>query len=393
MVPNPKTPESKRLGTVRIGLALASIVFALAVGVVAVLDSVAVMAAGPAHPVVWWIAYAAFGVIVLAIQGYLPSPPWTPRSGLIGSLIALSILLVLLFATEGAAALLFVLTATMASFFWPWRAVSAVIAGQTCVIGIAGLLAGWPVADLVVNVTVFGISQIFGALVVYTARSEAEAREDLAVAHAELRSTAALLEVSTREAERLRIARDLHDVAGHQLTALSLELEVASHLTDRAAQDDRILRARAIANDLMATVRNAVTQMRATPSDLASALGELASGAPGLDVSVKVEGETHLTPRQTAVIVWCVQESITNTLRHAHAQSLQIRVVVTMREARVDILDDGEGTTRVSPGHGLTGMRERVELAGGMLMVESAPRAGFTITALIPREAPRLRDA
>lgn len=207
----------KRPWTLRTGLVLTSIAFALAVGVIAMLDPSAV----PSLPVAWWIAYGVFGVVLLAIQNYLPRPRWLGRNILLIVLITLGIGLVLLFNTQASAALLFVMTATMSSFFWPARAVFVVIAVQTGVVVLAGALGSWPVADLILGVTVFGISQVFGALVVFTARSEAAARRELAVAHAELRSSAALLRVSTREAERLRIASDLHDLTGQHLTALS----------------------------------------------------------------------------------------------------------------------------------------------------------------------------
>lgn len=373
----------KRLWTLRNGLALTSAAFTLAVGVVAALQSV-LAADGPRVPVVWWVTYAGFGVLLLMVQDYLPRPRRLPRSALLIGLIALGVTLVLLFATEGSTALLFVMTATMASFFWPARAVAGLVVVQTGVVLLAGALGGWPIEDLVVGFTVFGISQVFGMLVVFSARSEAEARRELAVAHAELRSTTTLLQMSTREAERLRIARELHDLLGHQLTALSLELEVASHLTAESAGADNVRRARSLTKELLRTVRAAVSEMRMEVPPLNAALRELAGGVPTLDIHVEMNGEPRVTLDQTVAIVRCAQEAITNTLRHSDARSSRIRVDADEKSTRVTVTDDGHGTSRVVAGHGLTGMRERIELLGGTLSLSSSAGAGFTVTATLP---------
>lgn len=375
----------KRLWTLRNGLVLTSIAFTLAVGVVAILDT-ALAATGPTLPVLWWVSYAVFGILLLVIQDYLPRPRGVPRDVLLVALIGLAAALVLLFTSETSTALLFVMTATMASFFWPVRAVSIAVAAQTGAIAIAGVIGAWPVSELVVGVTVFGISQVFGALVVYTARSEAEARKELAVAHAELRSTTALLELSTREAERLRIARELHDLTGHHLTALSLELEVASHKTAGEEAAVHVRRAKGLTKELLGTVRAAVNEMRTEVPSLSSALQDLVDGVRSIDISVELDGEPRLTLDQTVAVLRCVQEAITNTLRHADARSMSIRVDSESGGTRLTIIDDGSGTDTVTPGHGLTGMRERLELQGATLKLASRPELGFTVTAWLPHD-------
>ncbi|WP_309104696.1 sensor histidine kinase [Microbacterium sp.] len=382
-------------------LAWASIACADVPALIVLLESLLTDLGGPALPWVWWSAFLLFILTLMLVHGILPRPQSVRVNALLIGLIAIGIALVALYPEQGGNALLFgVVTVAAISYYWPLRTVVAVATAQTATVGLIFGLAGWPLADVLMGVFAYANFQAFGSLVVFALRNESEARKELAsahdalaLAHAELRSTAALLESSTREAERLRIARDLHDLAGHQLTALSLELEVASHLADDDAQSAHVLRARSIAKDLLGTVRNAVTQMRETPSDLSSALNQLVAGAPGLAVSLALTGESHVTTAQTTVILRCVQESITNALRHSNARSMRIRVDVTAQDARVIIADDGAGTARVFPGHGLTGMRERVELLGGTLAVESAPQAGFTVSAVIPRTRSRPTDA
>lgn len=371
----------------RVRLVLTSVAFAFVVGLVALLESMLTPGAGPLLPVVWWTAYALFVADLLAVQGYLPHPRWLPADALLAFLAVLGAALVLLFPSQGWMALLFVMTATMASFFWSARAVTVLIGVQTLLVVVTALVGAWPTIDLLVGATVFGVSQVFGALVVFTARSEAAARRDLAVAHAELSSTAALLRMTTQEAERLRIARDLHDLTGHHLTALSLELEIASHLATADAVAENLERARAITKELLGTVRTAVGQMRTEPVSLATALRELAAGIPSLDISVEITGTPRLKVEQAVTILRCVQEAITNTKRHTEAQAARIRIDDDTHDIQVIVADDGEGTARIVPGHGLTGMRERIELLGGTLELHSAPGAGFTVTAHLPHDS------
>ncbi|UFU08200.1 sensor histidine kinase [Ruania halotolerans] len=370
----------------RTHLILTSLGCTLGVGLAVLLDAVLNPQGIPHIMVLWWIAYVIYCTLLLAIHELIPRPRRLSLDAMLLLLIALGITLVLLPAAQGWLALLFVMTATMASFHWSPRAVFILIGVQSPLVVVMGVIGQWPTVDLVVGPIIFGISQAFGALVVFTARSEADARRELAVAHAELRSTAALLELTTREAERLRISRDLHDLTGHHLTALSLELETASHLTADGAGSIHVKRAKSIAKDLLGTVRTAVGQMRADPPALEPALRQLAAAMPSLDIRVECEGSADLTVEQTVTILRCVQEAITNTLRHTDARSARIRVAVTPEGTTVLISDDGEGVAQIVPGNGLTGMRERFTALGGSLQVASRPGAGFTVTGTLPCE-------
>src|SRR5205823_11630373 len=110
---------------------------------------------------------------------------------------------------------------------------------------------------------------------VQIAHREANARQALAEANAELKVTSGLLDISSRTEERLLIARDLHDLLGHHLTALSLNLEVASHLAGGEAKEP-IEKSKAITKELLADVRAVVSRLREDePVDLAKALNAL----------------------------------------------------------------------------------------------------------------------
>ncbi|GEK79422.1 sensor histidine kinase [Agrococcus baldri] len=365
-------------------LILTSLVLIVAVGAAAAIESALAPHGGPGLPTVWWTAYALTVVALLMLHDALPRPRWCTESTLLIALSALSAVLVLLFASQGWLALTFVLTVTMAAFAWPARRVAVLIGVQTALTVVTGLLGGWSTVDLILGPVIFGISQFFGALVVFTARSEADARRELTAAHAELRSTVAMLAATTREAERLRIARDLHDIVGHHLTALSLELEVAGHLTRAEPGGEHIQRARMIAKELLRTIRDAVGRMRADGSPLEPALRELADGAPGLRVTVQLRDVPALDPEQTMAVLRCVQEAITNTLRHAGARTSRVEMDGSADVVRVIVTDDGAGTDRIVLGHGLTGMHERFKSLGGELQVQSARGSGFTVTGILP---------
>lgn len=373
-------------------IVLTSLVCAAAIGLVVIVESAS---DGPDHAAplaLWWTAYALFMATLLAIHGWWPSPRALSPHVLLGALIVLAALLVLLIPDQTWMLAVFVMTAAMAAFFWPPRAVVVLIAAQVLLTLGIGVVGDWPVTELVLVIVGFGNFQVFGALVVFAVRSEAQARDELAVAHAELRGTAALLQLTTREAERLRISRDLHDLAGHDLTALSLELEVATHLTAHTAAHEHVQRAKSIAKDLLDTIRAAVGAMRSEAPALEPALRGLTADTPGLDISVHVDPELTLDSDRVIVILRCVQEAITNILRHSGASNARVAVEDEGCGVVVTISDQGRGAERIALGNGLTGMRERFEVLGGSLEVASSPARGTTITGMLPHRSSGCRD-
>jgi len=117
---------------------------------------------------------------------------------------------------------------------------------------------------------------------------------------------------------------------------------------------------------------------------MTTTLRTLVEDLPTLDVSMRIIEEADVDDERALAIVRCVQEIVTNTLRHAHADRLWVTVRTTPEEVSVEARDDGRGASSVRPGNGLVGMRERVEGLGGRLIVDSAPSQGFHVTARIP---------
>ncbi len=213
------------------------------------------------------------------------------------------------------------------------------------------------------------------------------ARDELRRVNSELQATQSLLAENTRIAERVRIARELHDLVGHHLTALTLNLEVVTHLVDGKVLE-HVQQAHSLARLLLADVREVVSDMRQDDMvNLADALHTLIEGVPKPKIHLDLPSEEVLTePERALVLLRCVQEVITNSVRHAEAGNLWIRLSMTRDGLAMSARDDGIGADKVAVGNGLLGMAERLKQLGGKLEIESEPGTGFALHAWLPTE-------
>ena len=220
------------------------------------------------------------------------------------------------------------------------------------------------------------------------ARQQAAAREEQRRLNAELRATRALLAESSRMSERLRISRELHDLLGHHLTALSLNLEVAGHLAEGKALE-HVRQSHTLAKLLLTDVREAVSEMREERGvDLGSALKVLVEGVPALQVGLELPESLRIDdPERAQVLLRCAQEIITNTVRHAGATQLTLRLSEDADGLRLEARDNGRGARVAAPGNGLRGMRERLSACGGRVDIITAPGEGFALDVRLPLEA------
>jgi signal transduction histidine kinase len=165
----------------------------------------------------------------------------------------------------------------------------------------------------------------FVLITAYVARQQAEAREEQRRLNAELRATRVLLAESARVNERTRISRELHDLLGHHLTALSLNLEVAGHMTEGRAQE-HVKQAHTLARLLLTDVREVVSQLREGDAiDLGAALLLLTDRVPSLEIHMDTQEPLALEDAERAhILLRCTQEIITNAVRHADARNLWI---------------------------------------------------------------------
>ena len=198
------------------------------------------------------------------------------------------------------------------------------------------------------------------------ARQQADSREEQRRLNSELRATRTLLTESSRIGERMRISRELHDLVGHHLTALSLNREVASPLVSGSAQE-HVRQAQSVAKLLLSDVREVVSQLREDDAiDLTEALKTLVEGVPGIAIHLDLPPRFAVDdPRRAQVLLRCAQEIITNAIRHANARNLWLRFERDGAELAIHARDDGRGAGDLHQGNGLTGMRERLAQIGG----------------------------
>jgi signal transduction histidine kinase len=227
--------------------------------------------------------------------------------------------------------------------------------------------------------------QLFALGAAALAESEREAREALALAHGELKRMHGVALEGARHAERLRIARDLHDSLGHRLTALSLTLEAARHVPP-ADVPGRIGAARELTSALMDDLRASVGEIRdnETP-ELKALLEGLARSVPSPRVTVDIEDSLRITsPEATTALFRICQEIVTNAVRHAKATTLAISLRVRGDEARLEGLDNGNDRGPYEPGNGLKGIRERALLLGGHADFGPSESGGFRVDVSLP---------
>ena len=247
------------------------------------------------------------------------------------------------------------------------------------------LAVGWPLRTTLSLMSAYVGFQVLALFSCFLAASEASARSGLARANSELRATGELLANTSRLAERERISRELHDTLGHHLTALSLNLEAASHLARDNALT-QIQRAQSVTKLLLSDLRGVVSALRGEdPIGLAQALRTLVAGVPAPQIHLVIAEDLAIDdPMRAHTVLRCVQEIITNSVRHAGAGNLWIELVRTHDGIAIRARDDGRGAKDVRPGHGLTGMRERLQQVGGTLQIETEAAKGFRIDAWMP---------
>ncbi|MBM7171656.1 sensor histidine kinase [Streptomyces sp. G44] len=201
--------------------------------------------------------------------------------------------------------------------------------------------------------------------------------------------------------ERLRIARELHDIVSHNLSLIAVKAGVAGHVAEADPQE-----ARAALKVIEETSRSALAEMRRTlgvlrtegaplgPAPGLDRLDSLAAEAnrAGVDVDLTVRVAEALAEGTQLTVYRIVQESLTNAVRHAAPTRCQVTVEADEREIRIHIADEGPPSASVHPlhelpgGHGLLGIRERVMMYGGSFEAGPRPEGGFAVSVCLPTE-------
>lgn len=333
-----------------------------------------------------WLAWAVFGASYAWLTRALGERRVTPFDHLLVLLLAGSAIAISYYSQSGLGSILLMVVACLLPWLLPvWGGVGLLVACEFVIVPVyvRGFDFSWGEAVLQAGLYVgfTGFAFVTGLV----ACQQAQARDEQRRLNAELRATRALLAESVRVNERTRISRELHDLLGHHLTALSLNLEVAHHLTSGAAQE-HVGQSRTIARLLLSDVREAVSQLRQDDAiDMAATLGPLADKVPGLQVHMQLPAPFLIDdPERAHVLLRCTQEIITNAVRHAQASQLHLVFSLQGGAVLLTARDDGRGAEIASVGNGLRGMRERLAAHGGGIEIDTAPGEGFTLRIHLP---------
>ncbi|MGO4220947.1 sensor histidine kinase [Lysobacter sp. TAF61] len=337
----------------------------------------------------WLSVYLTFGAVYWWITRQLGQRrPGVVDHGLLLVLTACAIG-VGYFSGTGLGSILLMVVAGLLPWLMPVRfGLVWLICGNVAIIPVfVGALDFPPILAVLQSLAYMGFSSLV-FVTALVARQQAEAREEQRRLNAELRATRALLGESVRVNERTRISRELHDLLGHHLTALSLNLEVAGHLSEGRVKE-HVQQAHTLARLLLTDVREAVSQLREGGAiDLGAALLPLAENVPAIDIHMDIETPLTLDdPERAHVLLRCTQEIITNAVRHAGARNLWINAGRRSDCIVMSARDDGHGADTFVAGNGLRGMRERLQQHGGDLRIETRPEAGFCLHLTLPASA------
>jgi signal transduction histidine kinase len=328
-------------------------------------------------------AYLAFLALFLATTG-ARAPPVRLRLAALAAETGLTLVLIALHPYYLTANLI-VIVGWQAALILETRDALIWIGVQT----LAGALCVYPNPPIVAWPFFLAVAgfQGFGVVTARILASEHAGRRRLSLALAEATMTQTLLADAERSRERRRISRDLHDILGHELTAMILQMDVASKATPEPSAT-ALDAARTGARRLLDKVRETVRGVHAgAPVDLAVVLPQLIAAVDQAEIRFDIDMDCRLIDEDRSLpVMRLVQEGVTNALRHGHASLIEVHVrrAAGAQALCVAVSDNGRGAAKVAPGFGLNGLRERFEALGGEFQFESSPLGGFRVQATLP---------
>ena len=320
------------------------------------------------------VALAVFTVAYLDAVGRVftrgRDPAW--RSLIV--VAVLGVALAVWLGTSWAGLLIYVSAAVTVSLpqRWVWPAVLGATAVCTAVLAADGLLG---------EVFILPVMCVLTSFALQGTRHLVSVNADLVEARDELARNAVAQ-------ERLRFARDLHDLLGHSLSLIALKSELAGRLAeiDPARARAEMADVESAARRALAEVRDAVSGYREV--SLAQALAEARSALSAAGISLRAPAPAGSLPAAVdAVLGWVVREATTNVLRHSGASTVTVTLETGADVVTLVVSDDGRGSAAAG-GAGLAGLAERVEALGGRLTAGSSGGSGFRLTVAVPTTAP-----
>jgi signal transduction histidine kinase len=245
------------------------------------------------------------------------------------------------------------------------------------------------------NVLMSGSSLIFALLLINALLAERQIREELEIAHTQLRQYALRIEDQATLQERNRIAREIHDSLGHTLSAQTIQINNTLLLweTDRDRAHTFLKQAKQLGAEAMLEIRKSISMLRSNPlqgKSLAVAIEKLLTDFQhntGITPTRKIDIPTTLTLEIDTTLYRIVQESLTNIHKHAQAQEIVVQLIKEYGSIELSIADNGRGFNpdRNTTGFGLRGMQERTVALGGKFYVKSQPANGCCISISLPQ--------
>ena len=338
------------------------------------------LAAPPSMALLAAMHLAFLGLFMAVTSG--PCPPWASRVMVLAQ-VALALGLMTL-ARNGSVPILLILCVVQLVKVYGTRESIAVIVAMN--LGVYWLFREvWEVQSPLISTLMHMSFQGFAALTAWFAHNAERTRDELAATNADLLATRSLLAESARDSERLRLSRELHDVAGHKLTALKINLAALAR-DPRSTGDERVALCARLADELLADIRGVVQQMRLDDGlDLAAAITTLSRPFPRPRLELEIAQDARVaTVAQAEAVLRAVQEGLTNAVKHSQAHTLWVVLRRDGGALRLDIRDDGRGSGPLQAGNGLSGMRERLEAIGGGLDIERTETGGVHLQAWLP---------
>ncbi|MEU8590981.1 histidine kinase [Streptomyces sp. NPDC048664] len=336
----------------------------------------------PAATAGGWLGLVSFvGVYLTLVFRNMGSRPYPPRV-LLALLLALAVLATLLCLTLNSAWLgLFVYVSTSCGVTLPVRQAYWAVPASTVLMLLVARHSGatdmWNLALLMVLIgyAMIGVSQLVRTTI-------------------ELRKARATVAQLAANEERLRLARDLHDLLGHSLSLITLKSELAGRMLpghpEKAAQ--QVADIEQVSRQALVDVREAVTgyRRRRLTAELAGAQVALTAAQIAADIPTEPDlGD--LTQENESALAWALREAVTNVVRHSGAARCHVEVLRRQTldgpKMELSVEDNGSGGSGASPGNGLTGLRERLEKVGGTLEAGRL-KHGFRLVARVPAEEP-----
>jgi two-component system sensor histidine kinase DesK len=186
------------------------------------------------------------------------------------------------------------------------------------------------------------------------------------------------------EHERARIARDLHDVLGHNLFLIALSADVAARHVDSEQAGGREIRSIArLAREAIRSARDVVLGTHQTALETELTEARLSLDLAGIQLELR-HSLRAVPPEVEAILAWTVRESVTNVIRHSQASECRIVLVEWEGFARAEIVDDGIGSGKSETGSGLHGIRQRVASAGGHFTTGPLSTGGYRLSVELP---------